>query len=149
MKTVVLVGCGKEKLDRAAKAKDLYTGQLFRKARTYAERIGDEWAILSAKHFLLSPEEVIKPYERRLQGLHRDYLRQWVWNTNWGIRSRWKTWKNDVRFICLAGKDYAQAFESEMLDPASRLKAEYPLAGLGIGSRLKWLSESLKNIPMR
>lgn len=149
MKTVVLVGCGKEKLDRAAKAKDLYTGQLFRKARAYAERIGDEWAILSAKHFLLSPEEVIKPYEHRLQGLHRDYRRQWVWNTNWGIRSRWKTWENEVRFICLAGKDYAQAFESEFLDPVATLKAEYPLAGLGVGSRLKWLSESLKNIPMR
>ena len=146
MKTVVLVGCGKEKLDHEAKAKDLYTGQLFRKARAYAEKVGDEWAILSAKHFLLSPEEVIKPYERRLQGLHRDYLRQWVWNTNWGIRSRWKTWKNEVRFICLAGKDYAQAFDSKLLDPASKLKAEYPLAGLGVGSRLKWLSE---NIAMR
>jgi len=30
MKTIVLVGCGKEKLSKPAKAKDLYTGPLSR-----------------------------------------------------------------------------------------------------------------------
>jgi hypothetical protein len=149
MKTVVLVGCGKEKLAHAAPAKDLYTGPLFRKARAYAERVGDEWAILSAKHFLLLPDRVIEPYERRLQGLAYDYLRQWVWNTNWFIRSRWETWNNEVRFICIAGKEYAQALNSKLLQPSMHLKAEYPLEGLGVGSRLKWLSDNLKNIPMR
>jgi len=36
--TICLVGCGKSKLDRAAPAKDLYTGSLFRAARAFAEQ---------------------------------------------------------------------------------------------------------------
>jgi len=149
MKTIVLVGCGKGKLAHAAPARDLYTGPLFKKARAYAERVGDDWAILSAKHFLLPPDRVIEPYERKLKGLAHDYLKQWIWNTNWGIRSRWETWKNPVRFICVAGKEYAQALNSKLLGPTMRLEAEYPLEGLGVGSRLKWLSDNLGNIPMR
>jgi hypothetical protein len=143
VKTVVLVGCGKSKLARSAKAKDLYTGPLFRKARAYAELVGDEWAILSAKHFLVMPDEVIEPYERRLADLDRDYLLQWISNTNWQIRSRWKTWENEIRFICLAGKDYAQAFTHQhpWVVP---IKAEFPLEGMGIGSRLKYLDQAVQ-----
>lgn len=140
MKTVVLVGCGKSKLSRPAAAKDLYTGALFKKARAYAERIGDEWAILSAKHFLVMPNEVIEPYERQLKGLSPDYLRQWIWNTNWFIRSRWKVWENKIRFICLAGQEYAQAFDHEILSNGAKIDAEFPLAGMGIGQRLQFLS---------
>jgi hypothetical protein len=141
MKTIVLVGCGKSKLAHKALAKDLYTGLLFRKSRAWAERHGDEWAILSAKHFLLMPGQVIEPYERKLKGLAGDYLRQWIWNTNWFIRSRWKVWEREVRFICLAGKEYAQAFNSPLLGDV-RIKAEFPLEGMGIGKRMQWLSLS-------
>jgi hypothetical protein len=141
MKTIVLVGCGKTKLDHPAPAKDLYIGPLFKKARAYAERVGDEWAILSAKHFLVLPDEVIAPYERKLESLHGDYLRQWIWNTNWFIRCRWETWKNKVRFICLAGKEYAQAFNSPIIGKKGQvIEAEFPLEGMGIGERLKYLS---------
>lgn len=142
MKTVVLVGCGKLKLGRAVPAKDLYIGPLFKKARAYAERTGDEWAVLSAKHFLVMPDEVIGPYERTLGKLDRDHLKQWIWNTNWFIRSRWETWKNPVRFICLAGKDYAQAFNSPLLPKDAWIGAEFPLDGFGIGQRLAFLAKA-------
>jgi hypothetical protein len=47
---VVLVACGKSKRPEACPARELYTGTLFRKARAWAERHGDAWAILSARH---------------------------------------------------------------------------------------------------
>ena len=139
MKTVVLVGCGKAKVKHAAPAKDLYTGALFRKARAWAERVGDEWGILSAKHFLVMPNQVIEPYDRKVHGLSRDYLRQWIWNTNWFIRSRWSLREKGIRFICLAGKDYAQAFHSPLLLPSMKIEAEFPLEGMGLGRRLQFL----------
>lgn len=133
MKTVVLVGCGKSKLAHKAPARDLYTGTLFRKARAWAERHGDEWGILSAKHFLVMPDQIIEPYERRVQDLSRDYLKQWIWNTNWFIRARWAC--DTTRFICLASKAYNQAFGKPV-----KINVEFPLEGMGIGKRIQWLS---------
>ncbi len=146
MKTVVLVGCGKSKLDHSAPAQDLYTGPLFRKARAWAEKHGDEWGILSAKHFLVMPDQVLKPYEKKLSDLSEDHLCRWVVTTNRQIRYRWKLWEGQIRVICLAGKDYAQAFDSDWLWPKAKIKAEYPLSGMGIGKRIQFLGAEVKEI---
>lgn len=65
---LIILGCGKAKLDRPAMAADLYTGALFRDALGYAEHqlaVGacDAIRILSAKHGLLRTDQVISPYE--------------------------------------------------------------------------------------
>lgn len=144
MKTIVLIGCGKTKLDHAAPAKDLYTGPLFRKARAWAERVGDEWAILSAKHHLVMPDQVIEPYDLCLEDLKPDYYRQWLTIANFEIVQRWPGQKSMVRgyvhlsgerFICLAGALYAAAFKGP-----TEFKVETPLQGMGVGKRLGFLS---------
>lgn len=135
MKTIVLVGCGKEKLNHRAKAKDLYTGDLFRKARAYAEQLGDEWGILSAKHFLLMPDQMVDSYDLCLNDLDRDHMSQWIVNTNWQLRSRWPGRK----FVCLAGELYGRAFQKPV-----KLEAEFPMAGMSIGRRLQYLNSALK-----
>lgn len=166
MKRVALVGCGKTKLRSAAPAKDLYTGPLFRMARAYAERTCDAWAILSAKHFLVMPDEVIEPYDLRLEDLDVDYLRQWTWTVNWRLYERFKhLWKlvrgpeekcvmedghvithqpvvglKGVEFMFLAGEAYAACLKG----PFDRIyPASFPLRGLGVGERLKFLKDSL------
>jgi hypothetical protein len=58
---VVLVACAGTKVPRQAAAKDLYASALFLKSRSYAERVGGRWFILSAKHGLLGPEELVAP----------------------------------------------------------------------------------------
>ena len=133
MKTVVLVGCGKKKLAHAAPAKDLYTGDLFRKARAYAERVGDDWGILSAKHWLLLPDQVVEPYDLCLDDLDRDQLRAWVFGTQFDIYKRWP----EAKFICLAGELYGQVFGYPR-----HLEVEFPMAGMGLGKRLQWLSRA-------
>lgn len=135
MKTVVLVGCGKAKLGRPAKAKDLYTGSLFRKGRAYAERFGDEWGILSAKHDLLMPDDVVEPYDLALRDLGHSEFVTWIRKANEALSWRWP----EAEFVCLAGELYSRAFEFP-----TKLEVRFPLAGLGLGKRLHCLNDALK-----
>lgn len=58
----IIIACGSRKLPRPAKAKDIYTGALFRGARQAAEATGEPWFIMSAKYGLLHPDTTIEPY---------------------------------------------------------------------------------------
>ena len=74
---VVLVGCVKSKVDHPAPARDLYTSALFRKARSYAERSGKPWFVISAEHGLVDPAVTLEPYERQLSKTSRSYRQEW------------------------------------------------------------------------
>ncbi|MDQ3656691.1 MAG: hypothetical protein M3457_16655 [Chloroflexota bacterium] len=67
---LIIVPCGKSKVwdyDPAygpAKARDAYTGTLFRLNRRYAEKFGDRWLVLSAKYGFIEPGFAIPaPYD--------------------------------------------------------------------------------------
>lgn len=72
-----LVGCVKEKATSAKPARDLYVSTLFHGRRAYVERSCDEWWILSAKHGLLNPEEVVEPYDQTLKEVGTAARRLW------------------------------------------------------------------------
>ncbi len=63
MARIILVACGKEKLTVEAPARELYTGPVFRMRRDYALRTGQPWYVLSAKHGLVMPNQVLRPYD--------------------------------------------------------------------------------------
>jgi hypothetical protein len=68
---LVIVGCGKDKLDTPARAAVLYTGPYFyackRAALTLAWGDPDaELRVLSALHGLLRYDQVVDPYDKRL-----------------------------------------------------------------------------------
>ena len=155
MKRLVLVSCGQQKRSQRARAKDLYTSNLFRYARLYAETYGHYWAILSAEHGWLSPETVVAPYEKTLIGaslndqlLFRNkfeigwstFLRQHrgLHLTKGGVNS--KTGKaifvqvKDLEIVVLAG----QAYEAQLVRLPSEI-VTYPLRGMQIGQRVSWL----------
>ncbi|SFH81968.1 DUF6884 domain-containing protein [Albimonas pacifica] len=73
-----LVSGGARQQPRAEAARDLYDGLWFRSARARAERAGDAWFILSARHGLLEPEARVQPYADRLDGRSAAALRAWV-----------------------------------------------------------------------
>lgn len=148
MKTIVLVGCGKDKLSHPAKVKDMYTGPLFKKARAYAERIGDSWWILSAKYGLLGPDEKIEPYDETLAKKPKKERHWWNVNVRNSISCNLLQWIEvsgpnvrcvPAKFVCLAGEPYLEFFE---ISPEIRKCCiiEKPLAGMGIGQRLQFLS---------
>jgi hypothetical protein len=161
LKTVALVGCGKEKLRHAAPAQDLYTSQLFRLARAWAERHCDLWGILSAKHHFVLPHEVIEPYDLTLKDLDVDHLKQWKWHANWKLFTKlpWEVVKGPEEKIVLDGRVLThrpdiglrgfefvflagEAYEGALHATAGRTyPATFPLRGLGIGERMHWLKE--------
>lgn len=60
---LVLVGCVKTQLPVRAPADELFGSPLFRRRREFAERSGLPWFVLSSRHGLVRPEEVIEPYD--------------------------------------------------------------------------------------
>lgn len=145
MRTLVLVGCGKLKLPHAAPSKDLYIGPLFKKARAYAELVGDEWAILSAKHGLVLPGTVIEPYDETMDQKTK------VGRTFWGTTVLTSIRKilprgERVKCICLASEAYLEFWGMD-LDLRDSLTIEKPLEGLGIGERLQFLLAAIEAAP--
>ena len=63
---LTIITCGGKKRASPAPAQYLYTGSFFKHQRRTAIRMQSKrWMILSAKHGLLNPEEVIEPYNIR------------------------------------------------------------------------------------
>ncbi|WP_043664825.1 DUF6884 domain-containing protein [Streptomyces xylophagus] len=61
---LVVIPCGSRKLDRPARAADLYIGSYHRACRHAAEALRpDRLLILSARHGLLDLDDVVEPYD--------------------------------------------------------------------------------------
>lgn len=130
---IVLVGCGAAKQTTACRAKEMYTGSLFRAAREYAERRGAEWRILSARYGLTHPERRIKPYNQKLwSGTER---------MHWGLIA--------ASSLCYELK-LGHAFDVEVFagetyaDPVCHfleawgVQCKQPLRKMPLGQRLAW-----------
>ena len=93
MRKVALISCSKDKRSYACEARLLYDkSSLFSKSLTYARKISDEIFVLSAKHGLISLNEVIAPYEETLNGKPQTELAVWKSNIaemNVTISQRW------------------------------------------------------------
>lgn len=121
---IVVIQCGKAKLEHAAPARDLYVSQPFKMARAAVERDGRPWLILSARHGLISPDRILAPYDRTLNSrTHKELLARWVAGHN---PPRW------VESWC--GRNYEDVLR------LAGVRVEDPLAGLRIGERLAWFS---------
>lgn len=144
---IVVVACGATKRSEASAAKDLYTGRHFQLCRQYAEQNGDAWAILSAKHLVLHPDQVIEPYNVRMPTGKRQielpggkHFRMAMWlNLYLHVHER-----GGIHFEVLAGRDYVPAFthwgRRQFLSNAT---FSFPLAGMGIGQQDQWLQAAL------
>jgi hypothetical protein len=69
-KTLVILACSQKKGPKPMPARDLYLGSLFKLGRKYAEVNHFDYIIISAKHGLLRPEEIIAPYDQRIANLN-------------------------------------------------------------------------------
>jgi hypothetical protein len=108
---VGLIGCSAEKLSDPAPARLLYCGPFFKLTMQWISKPGrvDEWGILSAKHGLVLPDQVIEPYDLHLDRL--DYKERVVWGNKvrhqlelqWGV--------NNTIYMILAGAHYRVALD--------------------------------------
>lgn len=161
---IVLVACCKTKLDHRAAAQDLYQGALFTLARKYAEGIGAPWYILSAKHHILRPGDLIDPYEETLVGRKKKDRQVWADLTGSKARQFFRQDGWPQRIIWLAGEAYSEFLEGDfgtswrfghteivggkVVNRWEVISCEhvFPLVHLGIGLQKKRLGEMVDSI---
>ena len=134
-KKIVLISCTKKKLSQPEKAKNIYMpSAYFRKMRAFAEKFGDVWFILSAKHHLLNPEEIIEPYHNYLGSFNKVMLKKWA-DIVISELSTHVDKGDEVTLI--AGKKYVEyiIIDLQHMD----LKVKWPIEGMRIGEQMHWL----------
>lgn len=105
---VGLIACCKQKLDHAAPAQDLYTSPFFRLSKqwiTYGHRC-EEWGILSAKHGLVLPDQVVEPYDACLSDFSKEKKDRWASMVHAQLLEQWP---EQVIWLVLMGGEYKRA----------------------------------------
>ncbi len=69
LKTLVILACSQKKGLKPVAACNLYLGSLFKLGRRFAEVHHFDYVIISAKYGLLSPEQVVSPYDQRIANM--------------------------------------------------------------------------------
>jgi hypothetical protein len=133
---IVHVGCVKRKNTSALPARDLCNSSLFKARRKWAEAHGSSWFILSAKHGLLDPGQVIEPYDTALAKTGRACQRAWARDVADSLIGR----IGDLRGVDIeihAGADYFRFLEPLLESVGCRVTL--PLKGVvGTGSQIAW-----------
>jgi hypothetical protein len=135
----IIIGCGKAKRYEESPARELYTGSLFVACRRYAEASGHPWAILSASHGIICPDQNVEPYDAKL-ALRGPALENWAMNAAASVRLRVNATTTEV--VCLAGANYAVPFAWALA--YYRITCVQPLVGMQIGMRLRWLKQNTR-----
>jgi hypothetical protein len=132
-----LISCVAMKLASPAPAKDLYQSHWFVLARRYVEARGAPWFILSAKHGLVGPDDLIEPYELTLNTMDVADRRAWARRVQAQMEARLP---QANRIIVFAGQRYREFLMDYLRRRASAVHV--PMKGLRIGEQLSWLSRA-------
>jgi len=137
--TIVLISCSKSKLDKPAPARELYTGQLFKKAVAWTERQGHQWFVISALHGLVAPNQSIASYNYSLKDRRGSREREsWA---HLAIRALSPIHlPRGSRAILIMPELYRRFIQPE-LDRAS-ITYSNPLQRLAIGKQMQWLDSN-------
>jgi hypothetical protein len=107
VETVCFMSCVGAKRTIPVPAKDLYRSDWFIKARGYVEAIDRPCFILSAKHGLITPDEVTPPYEQTLDTMGVSERRDWARIVQQQMDGQTP---NTSQIVVLAGKRYREFF---------------------------------------
>jgi hypothetical protein len=119
--------------DGKAPARELYRGGGFRLGLRYVEQRCDEGLVLSGKHGVVDLDQRIAPYSKPVREMPPAERETWGQRIRADLRRRFG--RRKVRLVVLAGAIYAAAVTG------CGYEVETPLAGLGQGKRLAWLSQ--------
>ena len=137
---VGLVSCVSKKKKGKHRAEDLYTSPLFIWSRAYVKRYYDKYFILSAKHYLVKPDQEIEFYNETLIGKTAIAKKAWAEET---FRQILKAIKPDQTTLFIhVGMTYRKYLVP--LLQAVGYKIEIPLAGLRIGEQLSWYDKQTR-----
>jgi hypothetical protein len=135
-RVLILISCVKTKLNRKAKARNLYLSDLFKKTLQYAELLRpDKIFILSAKYGLVALDDEIEPYEKTLNTASSREIKEWANSVVQRLRT--VTDLNQDEFVFLAGDKYRKCLLPHIKN------YEIPMLGLSFGRQLQWLGEKI------
>ncbi len=135
------VGCVKGKADRPMPAQELYTSSLFIKRRKFVEESCDSWWILSAEHGLVSPNEILAPYDRALKDATVLEKRLWSAQVLDAVALRISVEAGAIAEFH-AGKEYRDfGLSSGLLEAGWRIVN--PTEGMRIGGQLQFYARAL------
>ena len=138
--TVYVVSCVNLKREEQCQACDLYVSDLFRKARRFVEASGYPWFILSAEYGLVTPDQVIAPYERTLNTMGVAARREWAKR----VAAQLADAVPDLsRVVFLAGERYREFLARHL--KGRGVEVSVPMRGLRIGEQLSWLAQHSPN----
>ena len=132
---IYLVSCVKTKIQTGQhQAKNLYISTWFKYARQYAETHADQWFILSAKHCLVEPDQLIENYEETLNTKRKTERLEWAKAVFYQIQKH-VTHADTVVF--LAGVNYREFLAPRLERLGCRI--EIPMKSLRQGQQTSWL----------
>lgn len=150
---IYLVGSGKQKRDAASAARELYTGNLFRKAFAVVEQLAErnegDIYILSALYRVVNPDRVIHPYDVAMGDLTTDGRRVWGRNVADFLDEAYRNvgGLQALRPTILAGKPYVEAVRAGFVEHLGYNPPIHdPMQGMGIGQRLQFLTRELTSV---
>lgn len=118
---VLLVSCGKRKSNVTCKAKDMYNSCRFQTLKMIAETNNIKWHIMSAKYGLLSPNEIIDPYDLCITDCSSEYKKQWAAK----MLKTLSIYSKDTHFIVAANSDYAQHIVPALVNKGYKVSAPF------------------------
>jgi Family of unknown function (DUF6884) len=135
MSTIFLLSCVSKKRAIPLPARDLYMSNWFLMAKTYVEKFGMPWFILSAKYGLVDPDTTIEPYDETLNNFSKAQRRVWAQRV---INQMETTLPQADSVILFAGLRYREFLMNYVTTRFA--KVEVPLEKLRIGEQLQWFS---------
>ncbi len=144
--TLVIVPCGSSKVwsknpsAGPTIARDAYVGSPFKVNRRYAECVGDQWLILSAKYGFIDPDFVLPgPYEVTFKKKSSGPID--LATLSQKIKDRRLATFDEV--IGLGGKEYRHAIETAF--EGTEVELQFPFAGLPIGKAMQAAKRAAEN----
>ncbi|MBU0963071.1 MAG: hypothetical protein KKD48_04170 [Nanoarchaeota archaeon] len=139
MAKVVLISCVSKKLNHKSKAKDLYVSPLFKKEFEYAKLLNpDKIFILSAKYGLLKLDEEIEPYNKTLNKMLSNEIKEWADSVLNQLKK--VSDLNKDEFVFLAGKNYRK-----FLLPSLKYY-KIPMEHITLFYQLGWLKKEISKL---
>ncbi len=136
--TVAFVSCSGKKNSGRCSAATKYASPLFSKSKAFAESNADRWYILSALHGLVLPDDVLDDYDKTLNDMNRDERQMWAQRVASQIKACGAVRSGD-QILWLAGRRYKE----DLIALLKGVSHRDPLEGLGIGMRLRWLTNAI------
>jgi|SRR5579859_5667412 len=125
-----LVSCTSTKQPGNWPARELYwPSAIFRKSVLYCEHCYDAWYILSAKHHLVHPDQMLEYYQLAIGDLTRPQQERWGRIVSAQLRAL----GDNVEFFALAPAQYLRYLQGVLVTEV--------LAGLRQGERQHWMAE--------